>query len=130
MSEISTITLAASAKIQATSVLSNYVTEIKQPIPAVDLKTVDASALKFEDTTKLNLDTAKAVATKGNEILQYSNHSLSFQIDDTTKHVIIKIVDTESGELIRQIPTAEMLDFMKRMKEWEGNSGSLLQTKA
>ena len=130
MSEISTITLAASAKIQVTSVLSNSITVIKQPIPAGNLKIVDASALKYEDNTKLNLDTAKAVASKGNEILQYSNHSLSFQIDDTTKHVIIKIVDTDSGELIRQIPTVEMLDFMKRMKELEGNSGSLLQTKA
>ncbi|MEN9898287.1 MAG: hypothetical protein RLZZ66_1936 [Pseudomonadota bacterium] len=130
MSEISNITLGASVKIQAASVLSHSVNEIKQPIPAVDSKTEVANVLKDEAVPLFSLETAKAVATTGNEILQLANHNLSFQIDDTTKSVIIKIVDSQTGELVRQIPTVEMLDFMKRMKELAGKSGSLLQAKA
>jgi flagellar protein FlaG len=109
---------------------SRYVGEIKKSIPAADVKTVDTNVLKYEANQQLDSETAKAVATAGNKILQFVNHSLNFQIDDTTKHVVIKVVDSKTGELIRQIPTAEMLDFMRRMKELEGNSGSLLQAKA
>ncbi len=131
MSEISNITPAASARIQGASVPSGSVAEgKKQPIPATDVNTVDANALKHESNQQLSLDAVKAVATTGNAMLQAANRSLSFQIDDTTKQVVVKIVDSKTGELVRQIPTVEMLDFMRRMKELEGNSGSLLQTKA
>ncbi|HCT98676.1 MAG TPA: flagellar biosynthesis protein FlaG, partial [Methylococcaceae bacterium] len=87
-------------------------------------------ALQHESAQQLSLDAVKEVASKGNAMLQAANRSLSFQIDDTTKRVVVKIVDSKTGELVRQIPTVEMLDFMRRMKELEGNSGSLLQTKA
>ena len=130
MSEISNITPAASARIQATSVSTSSSSETKQPIAAVDVKTVDANALKHETNQQLSLDAVKAVAKTGNAMLQAASRSLSFQIDDTTKQVVVKIVDSKTGELVRQIPTVEMLDFMRRMKELEGNSGSLLQAKA
>jgi len=130
MSEISNITPAASAKIQSTSVSPKLAGEIQQPISAVDVKTVDANALKHEANQQLSLEAVKAVATTGNAMLQAANRSLSFQIDETTKQVVVKIVDSKTGELVRQIPTVEMLDFMRRMKELEGNSGSLLQAKA
>ena len=130
MSEISNITPAASARIQATSVSTSSSSETKQPIAAVDVKTVDANALKHETNQQLSLDAVKAVAKTGNAMLQAASRSLSFQIDDTTKQVVVKIVDSKTGELVRQIPSVEMLDFMRRMRELEGNSGSLLQTKA
>ncbi len=131
MSEISNITPAASARVHGTTVSSGSVTgEVKQPAPVADVKTVDTSALQHESAQQLSLDAVKEVASKGNAMLQAANRSLSFQIDDTTKRVVVKIVDSKTGELVRQIPTVEMLDFMRRMKELEGNSGSLLQTKA
>jgi flagellar protein FlaG len=129
MSEISNITLVSSANIQATSVLSNFDSEIKQPIPAVDLKTVDKNALKQDSNQKLSLDAVKEAVKTGNTMLQSVSSSLSFEIDDATKQVVVKIVDNKTGELVRQIPTVEMLDFMRRMRELEGNSGSLLQAK-
>jgi flagellar protein FlaG len=118
MSELSSITLVSSVKIQATVSAG----EVKKPMPVVD---TNLPKNEIEQ-----LATAKAVATRGNKIFQLANRNLNFQIDDTTKHIVIKVVDSETGELIRQIPTAEMLDFMKRMKELEGNSGSLLEAKA
>lgn len=118
MSELSSITLVSSAKIQAAESTS----AVKKPMPVVD---TNLPKNEIE-----HLATAKAVETAGNKLFQLANRNLNFQIDDTTKHIVIKVVDSETGELIRQIPTAEMLDFMKRMKELEGSSGSLLQTEA
>jgi len=132
MSEISNITPATtSARVQATSVSSGSASgEITRSTAAVDVKTVDANALKHESNQQVSLDAVKEVVKTGNAMLQSASSSLSFEIDDTTKQVVVKIVDSKTGELVRQIPTVEMLDFMRRMKELEGNSGSLLQTKA
>jgi flagellar protein FlaG len=96
----------------------------------VDVKTVDENALKHDSNQKLSLDAVKEAVKSGNTMLQSVSSSLSFEIDSATKQVVVKIVDRNTGELVRQIPTVEMLDFMRRMRELEGNSGSLIQAKA
>ena len=131
MSEISNITPATSVRIQAASSSPGSASgEITQSTTVVDVKTVDENALKHDSNQKLSLDAVKEAVNSGNTMLQSASSSLSFEIDSATKQVVVKIVDRNTGELVRQIPTVEMLDFMRRMKELEGNSGSLIQAKA
>ncbi|MBV5301921.1 MAG: flagellar protein FlaG [Methylococcales bacterium] len=131
MSEISNITPATSVRIQAASTSPGSASgEITQSTTVVDVKTVDENALKQDSNQKLSLDAMKEAVKAGNTMLQSASSSLSFEIDSATKQVVVKIVDRNTGELVRQIPTVEMLDFMRRMKELEGNSGSLIQAKA
>ena len=131
MSKISNITPATSARIQAASTSPGSASgEITQSTTVVDVKTVDENALKQDSNQKLSLDAMKEAVKAGNTMLQSASSSLSFEIDSATKQVVVKIVDRNTGELVRQIPTVEMLDFMRRMKELEGNSGSLIQAKA
>ena len=131
MSEISNITPATSVRIQAASSSPGSASgEITQSTTVVDVKTVDENALKHDSNQKLSLDAVKEAVKSGNTMLQSVSSSLSFEIDSATKQVVVKIVDSKTGELVRQIPTVEMLDFMRRMKELEGNSGSLIQAKA
>ena len=131
MSEISNITPATSVRIQAASTSQGSASgEITQSTTVVDVKTVDENALKQDSNQKLSLDAVKEAVKSGNTMLQSVSSSLSFEIDSATKQVVVKIVDRNTGELVRQIPTVEMLDFMRRMRELEGNSGSLIQAKA
>jgi flagellar protein FlaG len=131
MSEISNITPATSVRIQAASTSPGSASgEITQSTTVVDVKTVDENALKHDSNQKLSLDAVKEAVKSGNTMLQSVSSSLSFEIDSATKQVVVKIVDRNTGELVRQIPTVEMLDFMRRMRELEGNSGSLIQAKA
>jgi flagellar protein FlaG len=130
MSGISNVEITASVEIQSTYVLSSSAGKINQPNSAVDIKTENENALKQNSNQKLSLDAVKEAVKTGNTMLQSVSSSLSFEIDDATKQVVVKIVDSKTGELVRQIPTVEMLDFMRRMKELEGNSGSLYQAKA
>jgi flagellar protein FlaG len=131
MSEISNITPATSVRIQTASTSPGSASgEITQSTTVVDVKTVDENALKQDSNQKLSLDAMKEAVKAGNTMLQSASSSLSFEIDSATKQVVVKIVDRNTGELVRQIPTVEMLDFMRRMKELEGNSGSLIQAKA
>jgi flagellar protein FlaG len=131
MSEISNITPATSVRIQAASSSPGSASGgITQSTTVVDVKTVDENALKNDSNQKLSLDAVKEAVKSGNTMLQSVSSSLSFEIDSATKQVVVKIVDRNTGELVRQIPTVEMLDFMRRMRELEGNSGSLIQAKA
>jgi flagellar protein FlaG len=130
MIEISNVAITASTEIQSTSISLSSARKINQPTSVVDVKTVDVNALKHDSNQKLSLDAVKEAVKTGNTMLQSISRSLNFEIDDATKQVVVKVVDSKTGELVRQIPTVEMLDFMRRMKELEGNSGSLIQTKA
>ncbi|MDO9046942.1 MAG: flagellar protein FlaG [Methylobacter sp.] len=79
------------------------------------------------DAQETSLELVKSAVTKGNSILQSINRNLEFQVDDSTQKVVVKIVDSKSGDVVRQIPTEEMLAFIKRMQEMEGDQGTLLQ---
>jgi len=80
--------------------------------------------------TPPSADELKALVHEGNTLFQKAGSNLQFQIDDATKQVVVKVVDSKTGEVVRQIPTVEMLDFIRAMKEQEGNMGKLFQTKA
>ncbi|MGZ8237284.1 MAG: flagellar protein FlaG [Methylobacter sp.] len=85
------------------------------------------AAASKADAQETSLELVKTAATKGNSILQEINRNLEFQVDDSTQKVVVKIVDSKSGDVVRQIPTEEMLAFIKRMQEMEGDQGTLLQ---
>lgn len=76
------------------------------------------------------LDTLKSAAVAGNSILQTVNRNLEFQVDDSTKKVVVKIVDNQSGETVRQIPSEDMMAFIKKMQELDGKTGSVIQDRA
>lgn len=72
----------------------------------------------------------KAAADQGNSLLQAAKRNLHFKVDDETKELVVKVIDSDSGEVVRQIPGEEMLSFIKRMQELEGQQGSVLQDRA
>lgn len=134
MSEISNITPAAIPvpKSQSSVVVgeSNQTAASVVASIAGSLSTTQVNASKKESEQQLSSETVKAAAVTGNALLQNVNKNLQFQVDEATKQVVIKIVDSKTGEVVRQIPTVEMLDFIRAMKEQEGNTGKLYQAKA
>lgn len=89
-------------------------------------KTAESKKAESEASSEL----VKQAVDEGNNLLQIAKRNLHFKVDDATNELVVKIVDSESGELVRQIPTEEMLTFVKRMQELEGQQGSVLQDRA
>jgi len=52
-----------------------------------------------------------------NEQLTVLNQSLQFSIDAETRDVVVKIVDKDSGEVVKQIPPEEVMNLRKRLRE-------------
>lgn len=83
-----------------------------------------------EKTMADALGAVKQAVDKGNSLFQEAKRNLQFEVDDATKEVVVKIVDSDSGEVVRQIPAEETLDFIRRMQELDGQQGSMLQDRA
>lgn len=55
-----------------------------------------------------------------NKVLAGLSISVQFQIDPNYKDVIVKVVDQDSGKLIRQIPTEDVVRISKAMDNLKG----------
>ena len=59
-------------------------------------------------------------ATRVNEVLSLANPELRIRVDDETERVVVKVVEQESGEVIRQIPPEELLELEKYLSSPKG----------
>jgi flagellar protein FlaG len=54
-----------------------------------------------------------------NRSLQPSNQSLSFSLDQKSDRIVVKVVDSESGETLRQIPSDEVLAIAESIDRYQ-----------
>lgn len=55
-----------------------------------------------------------------NSYMQNLNRSLKFSVDDQSGETVIKVIDSETDELIRQIPAEELLVVRSSLEEYRG----------
>lgn len=69
---------------------------------------------------------------KVSSYMQNVQRNLNFSIDESTGQTVVKVIDAESEEVIRQFPSEEMLALARHLSEMNGESvsGLLMQSKA
>jgi flagellar protein FlaG len=69
-----------------------------------------------------------------NRVMLQSNQDLEFVMDPDTNKPVVKMVDTKTGELIRQIPSEEMIAITRSIDQFllqhQLKNGLLLTQKA
>jgi flagellar protein FlaG len=68
-----------------------------------------------------SLPDLKTAVEAGSKALQSINQSLEFQIDDKSKQSVVKVVDTQTQEVIRQIPSPEFLRMAQNIDEYQAH---------
>ncbi len=63
-----------------------------------------------------------------NRALQQSNKNLEFTVDSETERPIVKLVDSDTGEVLRQFPTEEALAISRAIDDFQ--QGLLLRKQA
>lgn len=63
-----------------------------------------------------------------NRALQQSNKNLEFTVDGATERPIVKLVDSDTGEVIRQFPTEEALAISRAIDDFR--QGFLIRQEA
>jgi len=80
-----------------------------------------ANKIKEEQKNNFSAEDAKQLATQMNEIMDDLQTSLGFSIREDLGHqVVVEITDRKTKELIKQIPTEEMLTIKEKMEEFSG----------
>ena len=70
----------------------------------------------------------KSAVENINQALKQSNKNLEFSIDESTNKQVFKLTDSETGEVIRQYPTEEMLSISRAIDQVQ--RGLLLKQEA
>ena len=99
-----TLRLAASAEKSAT--VAGEQENTQQGVQAVSAAEGESARAQVED----------AVSTIQG-FVQSVRRNLDFQLDDSTGRVVVKVTDSESGDVIRQIPSEEALKLAESLEE-------------
>lgn len=57
---------------------------------------------------------------KANKAIMGANRRFEFSIHDKTKEIVVKVIDSDTNEVIREIPNEKILDMVARMWEMAG----------
>lgn len=92
---------------------------------SVQAKVVPASAENSEEQKNIPDDVAieNAIAEIG-EFVHANNRQLNFSVDEGSDRPVVKVTDAESGEIIRQIPSEEVLRLSERLKDLQSDVGA------
>ncbi|MCX7822284.1 MAG: flagellar protein FlaG [Syntrophobacterales bacterium] len=69
---------------------------------------------------KMSLEETRKLAEEIQKYLSEINISLSFDVDDKTNDIVVKIINRETGKMIRQIPPEELLKLRQKLEELVG----------
>ncbi|HQT31247.1 MAG TPA: flagellar protein FlaG [Thiobacillus sp.] len=70
----------------------------------------------------------KSAVAAINQVMRQSNQSLEFSVDTDAHRTVVKMVDTSTGELIRQFPSEATLAISRGIEEFQ--QGLLITQKA
>ncbi len=72
-------------------------------------------------------DVLKEAMVGLSELIQSQRRSLQFSVDATSGRTVIRVLDAETKETIRQIPAEEVLNLSRRLR---GSTGGLINASA
>lgn len=127
MSTINASNTSVNANSASVATMPATADRILKPVPAEQVATAPAEAARpAPQVSRTELQQAVDVV---NQAVSLEQRSLSFSIDDLSGRSVIKVVDFETDELIKQIPTEELLKVaqdIKRLQDEMGQSIGLL----
>jgi flagellar protein FlaG len=95
---------------------------VSAPSAPVSSEQAEKSALRLPGTEQSHtpeLAQLEQVVEKMNKAVQIFNQTLQFEV--TRSHrIVIRVLDTNTGEVIRQIPPDEFLDNVRRVEDAMG----------
>jgi flagellar protein FlaG len=86
-----------------------------------------------EVDVELSQEALEKVVSQLNAYIQNTQRDVDFSVDDATGRVVVKVIDSESEEVIRQIPSEEMLAISRHLVEnleTDQPKGFLIELKA
>lgn len=82
--------------------------------------TDDKMLVKSEQNSSPSIDETKSSVEKANKMLFKNNTHLKFDINEECERVIVRIIDDETGEVLKEIPDEDFVEMMHKLCEIAG----------
>ena len=94
-----------------------------------DMTQAAGKDLPQAESSQISAEELQNVVKRLNENVQMVNRDLQFSVDEQSGRSVIRVVNAETQELVRQIPSEEILRISKYIKEQTADvSGLIFQT--
>ena len=104
---------------QRTAVTSGGTTAAKPAAPATtDSKPTGKAASKEDAQSELR--EVKQAVSDINKAMQFMSRELEFSVDTDSERTVVKVIDQQTREVIRQMPTKEALEIGKALEKAQG----------
>ncbi|WP_058049025.1 flagellar protein FlaG [Janthinobacterium sp. Ant5-2-1] len=113
---IDTIAAASAARIDKNYPSAEPATARPQAVRSTNNDS-DATASKAKEPSREELDQA---VSELNQSPQVKTQGLQFSIDEDSQRTVVKVIDQETQEVLRQIPTREALEIAKSFASAKG----------
>ena len=87
-----------------------------QPRPAPEPATQAAQT----PAAPASAEAVKQAARQINDFLRSSASDVEFSVDDESSHVVVRVVDSQTKQVIRQMPSEEMLAISHSLDQMTG----------
>ena len=125
---ITSVALLASSVDNNRSSNSSEKAAVQRQIFAVEVAEVEEKEIDLE----LSQDALEKVVSQINAYVQNTQRDMDFSVDNSTGRVVVRVIDSVTEEIIRQIPSEEMLAISRHFLESleDQPKGFLIELKA
>ena len=86
----------------------------------IENQTAGRSQEESKDTVRLTRQDVEEMVEALEEFANTVQTRLNFSIDDGTEDIVVKILDKETEEVIKQFPAEEILELREKMQDLSG----------
>lgn len=104
---------------QRTAVTPGSTSAAKPAAPAATDGKPTGKAASKEDA-QAELKEVKQAVSDINKAMQFMSRQLEFSVDTDSERTIVKVIDQQTREVIRQMPTKEALEIGKALEKAQG----------
>lgn len=104
-------------------------TQTARAVQALDKTAANSAALHGQQAEQKAEPSAEQLAEMAEQMDKFVGsftHELKFRVDEDSGRNVVTVLDSKSGDTIRQIPTEELLEVIARLAE---ASGGLIDVK-
>ena len=73
-----------------------------------------------QSTNTISMDEVQQAVNELNAKIERQSVQVNFDVDDETGRIVVKVKDVETGDVLRQIPSEEMLEFARNASRGVG----------
>ena len=111
--------------IAADSIRTNSSTQDSMGAGQKQAKDISVPAeIEKRESVNVSAEQIEAAVSQLSNFVQTNSRQLNFSVDEGSNKLVVKVTDAESGKIIRQIPSEEVLKLSERLQDLQTEVGT------